>query len=217
MFLNSDEIRSGVMVGRFRIEPFDESLLKPASYVLRLSDQWREWIGGDAIDVWSPNASIERLTDVRRAEEFCVSPGELVLGATLEAISLPPDIMGLLMPLSHLARFGLSLHLGACLVGPNYGSTRPSRLTLELASSNPCPLRLRSGMPVCHLLLARVNPSTEGGGPLSKSIYERFDAPSVPMLYEEMAALATANRQLPHIGAERGNEITVDPLQKAGR
>jgi dCTP deaminase len=190
MLLSGDDIRAGVIGGNFHIEPFDEVMVKPASYVLRLSNQWREWTAGSGtVDVWSRNAADQHLTDVRTSPEICLSPGALILGATLETIALPQDIVGLLVPLSHLARFGLSPHLGSAMIAPGYGWGRPARLTLELASFNPCPLRFPSGMPVCHLLLARLSQSSKLSGPLAKSIYSAFDAPSVPLLYEEMGAL----------------------------
>lgn len=189
MFLTANDIRDAVGSGQVVIEPFEASLLKPASYVLRFSNKWRRWIKSDEpILVWSGEASKNHLSPVETADEVLISPGEFVLASTTEAISLPRDLVGWISTLSHLARFGISIHNDSFLVSPNFGAGEPTPLTLEIHSTNPSPLRIKSGTPACHLAFARATSNPAAEIRLRKSIYEGREAPCEPMLYEEFTS-----------------------------
>lgn len=189
MFLSADEIRVEIEVGRLVIEPFIPELLKPASYVLRLGDRWRQWSHiKKPISVWTPDASRLHLQPELYTNEITLQPGIVVLGSTAETIGLPNDLVGIVSTLSHLARFGLSTHLQAFLVSPGFGAHTPTALTLELVSFNPSPLCIKTGMPVCHLAFTRTS-SAVSKLPLGRSIYEGHDSPAPPMLYEEFSSL----------------------------
>jgi dCTP deaminase len=184
MFLSAEQIREAVGIRPSLIQPFDASFLKPASYVLRFSDRWREWQrASEPIDVWSAAAATGKLAEPTQSTEFLLHPGTFVLAATLEQISFPASLMGFIMPLSHLARFGMSIHLGASLVSPGFGDHHGTSLTLEVSSLNPSPLRIRAGQPACHLIIAQVEQSSVPS--LQRSIYEGDEAPTPPRLFEE--------------------------------
>jgi len=190
MFLSADQIEGAVRGGALRIEPFDRQLLKPTSYVLRLGDGFRRWDpAAGVVDPWAPDASSAALGAIERGPEIVLRPGEFVLAETLETISMPSHLVGLLSTLSHWGRFGLSADNGSWLVSAGYGAGAPTRLTLELVSTNPLPLRLRAGLPVCHLLFARADSAHGESGPLARSVYEGLETPSPPQLFEEFHAL----------------------------
>jgi len=82
---------------------------------------------------------------VDEGEAFYLHPGELVLGTTIEHITLPNDIIGWLDGRSSLARLGLMVHLTAHAIDPGWDG----RITLEFANLGKLPLALRPGMRIC--------------------------------------------------------------------
>jgi dCTP deaminase len=188
MFLSADEIGSEVDSGHIRIEPFLPALLKPASYVLRLGDEFCKWRQGtEPIIPWSENAAARHLVPEGIKKCYTISMGEFVLGATLERISIPRDLIGLVSTLSHVARFGISIHRDSFWINPGFGAKVPTKLTLEISSHNSSPVKLEAGVPVCHLAFARTLALRQNTLPLRDSIYEGDHAPSGPKLYEEFA------------------------------
>ena len=204
MFLSANEIASEVREGRLRIDPFNPDFLKPASYVLRLGNSWRAWSKADEpIEVWSERAGESQLGSLFHSDECVLRIGNVVLGSTMERLRLPNGLVGLVMNLSHLARFGISVHFQAGLVSPGFGTTVSTALTLELASFNPSPLKLRAGMPVCHLAIARVAEDSDSGNSLARSIYEGREVPCPPMLYEEFKSVTNLD-SLPNLLSREG-------------
>jgi dCTP deaminase len=188
MFLSANEIRAEVEKGRLLISPFHATLLKRASYILRFSDRWRQWHGSASpIDVWSPNAADSHLGPTQRVATNVVDVGSFWLTSTFEKLALPDDLVGVVAPLSHLARFGLMIDQGACFVTPGFGSEDPTSLTLEVSSCNPTPLRIRAGMPACHLAFSRTTPAVVER--LARSVYDGRESPSAPLLFEEFSTL----------------------------
>ena len=98
----------------------------------------------------------------------------------------------MLSTLSHIARFGLDVLHNSFLVSPGFGRNAPTALTFELVSHNPNPIRLRPGLPICHIGFQQVlNPGTPNAT-LSKSIYENKASPVPPMYVEEFSGYCTA-------------------------
>src|SRR5580700_1745552 len=113
MWLSANRIAQFVQAGTITVEPFDERLLKPASYVLRLGSEclvWREL--AMSIHLAEYVASTEHFERLR-TEEVCLRPGRLVLVSSLEVLRLPLDVVGILSPLSHVARFGINVNHGS--------------------------------------------------------------------------------------------------------
>ncbi len=185
MFLSASEIQELVTSGELLIAPFSPENLKPASYVLRLSNRWRKWFpSSEPIDLTVPIDNDKLLSSIVTSEYHILSNGEFCLGATIERLSMPPHLVGIVMPLSHVTRFGLSVGLGSFIVSPGFGATTPTSLTLELVTHNPSALKLRAGLPICHLAFMRVTPG-RNSRPLDRSIYEGREAPAGPLLAEE--------------------------------
>lgn len=185
MFLSASEIQDLVASGELLIEPFSPENLKPASYVLRLSNRWRKWSpSSEPIDLAASVDTDRLLSPIITSEEYVLSNTEFCLAATIEQLSLPPHLVGIVAPLSHVTRWALSVGLGSSIVSPKFGATTPTSLTLELAAHNPSPLKLRAGLPICHLAFIKVTPDNESRL-LGQSIYEGREAPSGPLLAEE--------------------------------
>ena len=93
------------------------------------------------------DSSCSRLVTMEEGEPFYLAPGKLVLGATLEAVSLPDYMVGVLDGRSSLARLGLLVHLTAHTVDPGWSGN----ITLELLNVGKSTLLLRPGMRVCAI------------------------------------------------------------------
>jgi deoxycytidine triphosphate deaminase len=189
MFLAANEIRFEIAAGNIVIQPFLDELLKPASYVLRFSDQWLLWTqGATPIRLWSQNAGSENLRSATQ-NELILQPNNTTLSATIEHVGISSALVGYIFNLSHLARFGLDVNLGSSIVSPGFGATKPTPITLELTSFNPTPLLLQTGIPACHIAFSRMAVAGQTARPLGKSIYEGRGTPAGPLLYEEFATI----------------------------
>jgi dCTP deaminase len=185
MLLSADEIQTAIDSGELSIEPFAPSQLKPASYVLHLSNRWRNWTPSDEpLDLAASVDGRKCLSQVVTSEEYMLSQAGFCLASTAETLSLPPHLVGLVAPLSHVSRWGLCVGLGSFVVSPGFGTATPTSLTLEIASHNPSPIKLAAGVPICHLAFMRVTAIREPR-PLDRSIYEGRESPSGPLLAEE--------------------------------
>jgi dCTP deaminase len=79
---------------------------------------------------------------------FVLHPGRFVLGATLEWLSLPPNLSGYVTGKSSLGRHGLVIETAAGL-HPKFSGC----LTLELANVGEVPLTISPGMEICQIFL----------------------------------------------------------------
>ena len=78
---------------------------------------------------------------------FIVHPGEFLLGATVEKITLPTDIAAKLEGRSSLGRLGLVIHATAGYVGPGFSGW----LTFELSNLSRLPIRVYAGMKIAQI------------------------------------------------------------------
>jgi len=152
MFLSDHDIKQAIDEGEISIEPFDRRLLKRNSYLLRLAPppppdrpRVRRRHGHAAhYDL------AQGVPDT--AESFVVDHDSLVLGCSLEQISvLPVDHRG---AVRHLQR-GPPRRAPAQHVGDRERRLRPGQpvpLVFEMATIGGMRVRLYAGTPVCHLL-----------------------------------------------------------------
>ena len=183
--LSSTEILKAVQSGHIGIEPFLESNLKPASYILRLDNKWRMWNKSkNPIDIFEKKHTEGYLSDTITNSNFRLDGRGFCLAATQEKIQIPNDMAAFIFPISHIARFGLNVNLGSTFISPGFGDTKPTALTLEIASNIPSKVILRSGCPIAHLIFIPVSDGTK----LSKrirSVFEGQVAPSSPAIWKE--------------------------------
>jgi dCTP deaminase len=81
-------------------------------------------------------------------DTFVIHPGDLVLGATLEFVALPADVLAFVEGRSGLGRRGLIVAT-ATQVAPGFHGV----IVLEMANAGTIPLELTPGMPVAQLVL----------------------------------------------------------------
>jgi len=135
--------------GRLRVDPWDESLVQPASIDLRLGDSFRVFHNHRAsvIDLREPPANLTEEVRIAPDEPFVIHPGEFCLGRTREWIELPDDIVARIEGKSSLGRLGLIVHATAGFCDPGWKGT----LTLELNNLTRVPIRLYPGLPIAQL------------------------------------------------------------------
>ena len=115
------------------IQPFDTSLLNPASLDLRLGSYLM------VESIYSSDLVRINIADKTEDEPFMLQPGEFCLAETLELFNIPDDISCQFVLKSSRAREGYN-HLLAGWIDPGFNS---SRLTLELKNE-----RLHHALPL---------------------------------------------------------------------
>jgi dCTP deaminase len=189
MLLSASAIKEEVECNAKLIDPFEERLLKPASYVLRLDSVVRRLKpSNEPIVLWGDDAKDPEVGDPEQCSAITIEPGKVVLASTLERVSMPLHLAGVIGTLSHLARCGVSVHCNSFLVSPGFGLTAPTPLTLELTSVNSRPIILDPTAPICHLMLVQVaSPEQDRATdrPLEHSAYEGDSGPEGPKYVEE--------------------------------
>jgi len=147
--LSDGTIRRLVAEGHIVIEPWDEGMVQPASVDLRLGNSFRVFhnhrIG--AIDLANIPENLTERVAIPEGESFVIHPGEFVLGATEEHVTLPDDIVARIEGKSSLGRLGLIVHATAGFVDPGFTGT----LTLEITNLTRVPIVLWPGKPIAQL------------------------------------------------------------------
>jgi dCTP deaminase len=147
--LSDGTIRRLVAEGRVRIEPWDATMVQPASIDLRLGTSFRVFHNHriSAIDLADPPRNLTELVEIGAADSFVIHPGEFVLGSTQEHVELPNDIVARIEGKSSLGRLGLIVHATAGFVDPGFKGT----LTLEITNLTRVPIILWPGKPIAQL------------------------------------------------------------------
>jgi len=126
-------------------------------------------------------------------EQFILHPREFVLGASLEYISLPLDLMAYVVGRSSWGRLGLVIAT-ATLIDPGFKGV----ITLELANIGKVPLILYPCLRIAQLVFHRLSSPTEGyaGG------YSTSTGPKFSEIYND--------KEIPVIIPEKRNSIKTD-------
>jgi dCTP deaminase len=147
--LSDATIRELIESGRIVIEPWDPSMVQPASVDVRLGSSFRVFHNHkiQSIDLADPPRDLTEHVEVDEDGEFVIHPGEFVLGRTVEYVEIPDDIVARIEGKSSLGRLGLIVHATAGFVDPGFRGT----LTLEITNFNSVPIVLRPNLPVAQL------------------------------------------------------------------
>jgi len=159
MILSDRTIKEQMRGGRIRIEPFDPDDIQPSSVDLHLGDKFQVFRNSryPYIDPSRHQDGLTELVEASAEAPFVLHPGEFVLGATVERIVLPDDIVARLEGKSSLGRLGLLIHSTAGYVDPGWEGT----LTLELSNVANLPIVLTPGMPIGQISFFRMTTPVE--------------------------------------------------------
>lgn len=149
MLLSDRDILRQVESGRVSLSPWDASLVQPSSIDVRLDRYFRIFENHRyaVIDPAAEQSELTRLVSPAGDDPFVLHPGEFVLGATYEYVTLPDDIAARLEGKSSLGRLGLLTHSTAGFIDPGFNG----HITLELSNMSTLPLKLYPGMKVGQL------------------------------------------------------------------
>jgi dCTP deaminase len=154
MVLSDRTIKEQLLAGRIVIDPFDPDDIQPSSVDLHLGDRFQVFRNSryPYIDPSMEQDGLMELVDATEQEPFVLHPGEFVLGATIERIGLPNDIVARLEGKSSLGRLGLLIHSTAGYVDPGWEGT----LTLELSNVANLPIVLTPGMAIGQISFSQM-------------------------------------------------------------
>ncbi len=153
VLISDRDIRQEIADGRIVLDPFDESMIQPASVDVRIDRFFRLFDNHKYphIDPAQPQEDLTRLVEVAPDEPFILHPGEFVLGSTYEKVTLPDDVAARLEGKSSLGRLGLLTHSTAGFIDPGFSG----HVTLELSNMATLPIMLWPGSKVGQLCFFR--------------------------------------------------------------
>lgn len=159
MLLSDRDIKSEVAQGRVSLEPWDEAMVQPSSVDVRLDRYFRLFDNHkyQHIDPAVDQPELTRLVEVEPDEAFVLHPGEFVLAATFEVVTLPDDVAARLEGKSSLGRLGLLTHSTAGFIDPGFSG----HVTLELSNVATLPITLWPGMKIGQMCFFRLSSPAE--------------------------------------------------------
>lgn len=159
MLLSDPDIRSYVASGRVRLKPWDPEMVQPSSVDIHLDRFFRLFDNHKypVVDPAADQPELTRLIEVSADGEFVLHPGEFVLGATYERVTLADDVAARLEGKSSLGRLGLLTHSTAGFIDPGFSG----HVTLELSNTATLPIKLYPGMKVGQLCFFQLSSPAE--------------------------------------------------------
>jgi dCTP deaminase len=167
VLLSDRDITRQLDAGRVRLEPYDPKLIQPSSVDVRL-DRWFRVFQNHRYAFIDPSQEQEDLTELvepNSDDAFVLHPGEFVLGATLEVVTLPDDVAARLEGKSSLGRLGLLTHSTAGFIDPGFSG----HVTLELGNVATLPIKLWPGMKIGQLAFFQLSSPAEN--PYGSAVY----------------------------------------------
>ena len=159
MLLSDRDIKAEIDTGRIGLDPYLPEMIQPSSIDVRLDRYFRLFDNHKYafIDPAENQPDLTRLVEVGHDEPFILHPGEFVLGATFERISLADDLAARLEGKSSLGRLGLLTHSTAGFVDPGFDG----HVTLELSNVATLPIKLWPGMKIGQLCFFQLSSAAE--------------------------------------------------------
>jgi dCTP deaminase len=155
VLLSDRDIRAQIDGGRVRLDPYDESMIQPASVDVRIDRFFRLFDNHKyaMIDPSAEQPGLTRQVEMDPEDPYMLHPGEFVLASTYERVSLPEDVAARLEGKSSLGRLGLLTHSTAGFIDPGF----EGHITLELSNMATLPIALWPGMKIGQLCFFRLS------------------------------------------------------------
>ncbi|MGA4507801.1 dCTP deaminase [Propionibacteriaceae bacterium G1746] len=178
MLLSDRDILAQVDQGRIALDPWTPEMVQPSSVDVRLDRFFRVFENHryQVIDPADDQPDLTRLVEPTGDEPFVLHPGEFVLGATYEQVTLPDDIAARLEGKSSLGRLGLLTHSTAGFIDPGF----VGHVTLELSNVANLPIKLYPGMKIGQLCFFQLSSAAQNpyGSAVNKSRYQGQRGPT---------------------------------------
>ena len=179
MLLSDRDLKQAIKDGRLDITPYEEELVQPASIDVRLGRDI-EWLipysleGKDkAIDPSKDQTWRFAKSIFMKSKPFHIGPGEFMLAATMEQVTLPDNLAARLEGKSSLGRLGLFIHTTAGFIDPGFSG----HITLELSNATQFPIRLYPGMKIGQLCVLPMSSPVEnayGTSPVGSHYQDQY-------------------------------------------
>lgn len=150
MILSDKTIRQQIAENRLGVTPYDPALVQPCSLDVRLGRQFRLMRNSRAthIDPFDVPDDLMEPVEASDTEPFILHPGEFALAHTLETVTLPDNLVGVVNGKSSLGRLGLLIHATAGYVDAGFHG----EVVLELSNIATLPIELTPGMKIGQLV-----------------------------------------------------------------
>jgi dCTP deaminase len=167
VLLSDRDIKAHIEAGTVALEPFDPTLIQPSSVDVRLDRFFRLFDNHKYpyIDPATEQPELTRLVEVEADTPFILHPGEFVLAATYEQVTLPNNVAARLEGKSSLGRLGLLTHSTAGFIDPGF----TGHVTLELSNVATLPILLWPGMKIGQMCFFQLTSETEN--PYGSHVY----------------------------------------------
>jgi dCTP deaminase len=182
LVLSRPDIIEAIRDGRVRIEPaLPEERVSQVSIDLTVGRRFTKlaikpgYLPAIYVDpsLWES----KDLWETIESDIYRLRPGEFILAHTLERVTLPPDLVGLVEGRSSFARVGVSSHVTAPKIDPGFAGT----ITLEMFNFSSVPVDLRAGIDrPAQLMLLRISTPLDAGevyGADSNDLFQGQEAP----------------------------------------
>lgn len=184
MLLSDRDINAQISSGRVRLDPWDPQMVQPSSIDVRLDRYFRIFENHryPVIDPAAEQNELTRMVTPNGDDPFVLHPGEFVLGATYEYVTLPDDVAARLEGKSSLGRLGLLTHSTAGFIDPGFNG----HITLELSNMSTLPLKLYPGMKIGQLCFFQLSSPAEHpyGSKSTGSHYQGQRGPTASRSYQ---------------------------------
>lgn len=134
MILSDRDINHIIKNGEYLlVNPYNDEMLQPNSIDLTLGDELLTLTG----------ESIELSYD-----SYMLKPNEFILGATLEKIHIPHDLVGHIDGKSSIGRLGVFIHVSSGFIDSGFNGN----VTLEIYNCTDKEFELSYGMTICQIV-----------------------------------------------------------------
>jgi len=142
--LSAQEIKRLVTSGELIISPFDEKLLKPASYTFSLGKGLKRPRSTGIIDAKEKHSDFEEFK--MSLDGYVLKPGEFIICHTQEVLRLPDTIGCFLTMRGYLAQVGIDALQCEIFCEPGSQGGWDGKLMLETHNRGPYPVKLVPGI-----------------------------------------------------------------------
>ena len=159
MLLSDRDILDEVRLGSILLDPWDETMVQPASVDVRLDKFFRVFENHryPHIDPSVEQSELTRPVEPAAGDPFVLHPGEFALASTYEQVTLGTGVAARLEGKSSLGRLGLLTHSTAGFIDPGFSG----HVTLELSNMATLPIMLWPGMKIGQLCFFRLSSPAE--------------------------------------------------------
>ncbi len=182
--LSDRDILKEMKAGEIKIDPFEPEQLQSVGYDLRLYKQVRFMRIGDVthLDV-KEKFEITDLYDIGYGGEVIVRPGEMLLGATHECVSLGKNVAGILTGRSSLSRIGLVVDTGGGMIAPGHDA----HITFAIRNTFAMPIKIYVGMKIAQISFVKLSSPVMAayGSRKLKSKYKDKEFPGASKIWKD--------------------------------